>query len=210
MDVGAPLVADGQAAEAVEPGQRALDHPAVAAQPLAGVSMPLRAMRTLDAALAAGRGDSAGCRRPCRRAAWPGACAAGRAGCLIGGMASSSVLEDRCESWRLAAVTGARASGMPPPVDHNVALRARFAAIRRVRPGALAPLLAGMLALSRLARLQSIWSASPRRSSSTRCKRVPDARPPASRAAAASRSCPSRSPSPGAASPRGCRTSAQR
>ncbi len=35
------------------------------------------------------------------------------------------------------------------PVDHNVALRARAAAIRRVRAGLLAPLFAGTQALSR-------------------------------------------------------------
>ncbi len=54
-------------------------------------------------------------------------------------------------------------------VDHKMALRARFAAIRRIRPGLSAPFLAGMLALSRLALDQSILSASPSRSSSTRC-----------------------------------------
>src|SRR5262249_23065151 len=49
----------------------------------------------------------------------------------------------------------------PLPVDHNRALRARFAAIRWIRPGCLAPRGAGTLAASRAARLQSIWSASP-------------------------------------------------
>ncbi len=51
------------------------------------------------------------------------------------------------------------------PVDHNMALAARFAAIRRVRPGLLAPLVAGMLAESREARLQSMRFAAPKRSS---------------------------------------------
>lgn len=37
MDVGPSLVADGQAAKAVEPSQRALDDPTVAAQTLAAV-----------------------------------------------------------------------------------------------------------------------------------------------------------------------------
>src|SRR4051812_49872168 len=40
------------------------------------------------------------------------------------------------------------------PVRNNVALRARCAAIRRVRPGRIAPLFAGTLALSRHARSQ--------------------------------------------------------
>ncbi len=37
MDVGAAFVADGQAAELVEPSERALHHPAVAAEPGGGV-----------------------------------------------------------------------------------------------------------------------------------------------------------------------------
>ncbi len=49
------------------------------------------------------------------------------------------------------------------PVDHNMALRARFAAIRRIRSGLFAPPGAGTLAESRDALDQSIWSASPRR-----------------------------------------------
>src|SRR5690349_1227124 len=36
MDVGAALVADGEPAEAVQPGQGALDHPPVPAQSFAG------------------------------------------------------------------------------------------------------------------------------------------------------------------------------
>ena len=59
----------------------------------------------------------------------------------------------------------------PLAVDHKVVLRARFALIRRIRPGCLAPLFAGTDALSRLARLQSIRSASPSRSGKTWCKR---------------------------------------
>src|SRR5690606_30799836 len=48
-------------------------------------------------------------------------------------------------------------------VDHNMALRARFSFIRWIRPGLLAPLFAGTLAESSAARDQSMWSASPRR-----------------------------------------------
>jgi hypothetical protein len=55
------------------------------------------------------------------------------------------------------------------PVDHNMALRARFASIRRIRPGFFAPPGAGTLAESSEARAQSILSASPKRSRSTRC-----------------------------------------
>src|SRR5262245_60712304 len=37
MAIGAPLVAHGQAAAAIEPGQRALEHPAMPTEALAGV-----------------------------------------------------------------------------------------------------------------------------------------------------------------------------
>jgi hypothetical protein len=57
------------------------------------------------------------------------------------------------------------------PVDEEMALRARFAAIRRIRAGLLAPLLAGTLAESREARDQSSFSASVKRWSSARCSR---------------------------------------
>ena len=57
------------------------------------------------------------------------------------------------------------------PVDHNMALRARFAAICRIRTGGFAPFFARTLVLSRLARDQSMASCAPKRSSSTRCRR---------------------------------------
>ncbi len=56
-------------------------------------------------------------------------------------------------------------------IDEQVVLGARLAPIRQVRPGLRAPFLAGMLALSRPARPQSIWSARPRRFNSTWCSR---------------------------------------
>jgi hypothetical protein len=54
-------------------------------------------------------------------------------------------------------------------VDHNMALRVRFAAIRWIRPGVCAPPRAGTLVESSEARDQATWSASPSRSSSTWC-----------------------------------------
>lgn len=54
-------------------------------------------------------------------------------------------------------------------LDHNMVLRARFVAIRWIRPGVCAPPGAGTLAESSEARDQSTWSASPNRSSSTWC-----------------------------------------
>ncbi len=45
MDVGAMLVADGEASEAGEPGERALDHPAVAAEAIGAFDAPARDAR---------------------------------------------------------------------------------------------------------------------------------------------------------------------
>lgn len=53
--------------------------------------------------------------------------------------------------------------------DHQMALRALFAAIRRILSGFIAPFCAGTADESRAARDQSMRSASPSRSSSTRC-----------------------------------------
>jgi len=56
-----------------------------------------------------------------------------------------------------------------PSVRNKVALRALLSLICRIRSGFCAPLLAGMEAESSEARSHSIWSASPRRSSKSRC-----------------------------------------
>ena len=56
-------------------------------------------------------------------------------------------------------------------VHNHMAFRARFAAIRWIRPGLTAPFSAGTAEESREARDQSMRSASPRRSSKTWCKR---------------------------------------
>ena len=89
-------------------------------------------------------------------------------------------------------------------VCHNMALRARFSLIRRIRAGSLSPLFAVTLAESRETLSQSIRSALPRRSRSTRCSA---SHTPAS---CQSRKCrqhvdPDPQPiSPWGASPRGC------
>jgi hypothetical protein len=56
------------------------------------------------------------------------------------------------------------------PVDHDMPLGARLAAIRRARAGRGAPLFAGTEALSSAARLQSILSASRNRASRILCR----------------------------------------
>ncbi len=167
MDVGAALVADGQAAEAVEPGQRALDDPAVPAEPVPALDTPPSNAR-FDVTPAAGP-------------------AAGRiiislVGVqLIGSAAGSSGgtpdrrdgIECGFEHQAVVPVGRAQQAGQrrAPAVNHNMALRARFATIGRVRADFLAPLLAGTVALSRAARLQSTCAAAPSRFNSSRWSR---------------------------------------
>ena len=168
MDVHPALVADGQATVLPQPGQGALHDPAVATQ--AGAALySLARDADLDPAFAQGaptaravvrlvRVDFVGALA--RPAPWP----------LDGPDAVDQRLED--------AAIGAIGRGEQHreretlPVDDNMALAARFAAIRRIRPGFLAPLLAGAKALSTLNRLQSMVSASPKRSNRAWCRRV--------------------------------------
>src|SRR5215216_7954445 len=167
VDVVAALVADRQAAVAVQPGQRALHDPAVAAQALLGLD-PLPRDPNLDVPTAqcpAATGDVVGLvgmELGGTLAPPPGRLLDGRDG-----------VDQVREDDRLVAVGPGQARGERDAgaVDHKVALRARFAAIRRVGASGGAPLLAGTLAASRLARDQSILSASPRRSSSARWSR---------------------------------------
>ena len=131
-------------------------------------STPLRAIRTRMWRRCRSAG-SGGYRRPCRHGPWRGACAAARSGSGWPGTASSSVLEDHA-----VVAVGARQDGRQrdaTTIDDQVPFRARFAAIGGVRSHRVTPLLAGMLALSRLARSQSIRSASPSRSSRVRWRR---------------------------------------
>ena len=112
MDVGPAFVPDGKPSESVQPGQGALHHPAVPAQPLARLDPSTR-----DAALNAAA--------PKVSAANPvivgfiGVQLVGPPtrprphGPLMGGMASNKDTKT-VQSWRLAAVTFT-ASGMPWP-----------------------------------------------------------------------------------------------
>ena len=111
-EVGPPLVADSQAAAAQEPGERALDHPPVPAQPLA----------RLDAAAGDPGGDAAPAEGPPqRRESYPLSpwSLAGRLrgrpglprGPMMDGIASTRG-SNWVESWALAADrrTAARSS----------------------------------------------------------------------------------------------------
>ena len=166
MDVGAAFIAKAQAAEAAEPGKGALDHPAMPAQPLA----------TLDAAAGDPRRDPAlPTRGPTVRRIVPLVRVQLR-GPLAGSPQRPLDRLDRVEQRRQGqaiGVVGRAQAGREREalaVDQQMLLRARLAAIGRVRPGNLAPLFAGTSRLSRHARDQSIASAIPSWSSSTRCR----------------------------------------
>jgi hypothetical protein len=165
VDIGTAFVADGQPSEAVEPGEGALHDPAVATELVAPVHAAPGDAR-LDAAHVAGA------------AAAP--VVVGLVGMQSGGAAAWPTpplsdrrhgIEQRLQQSAIVAVGAAQQAGERGslPVDHNMALRARFAAVRRVRTDRIAPFLAGTAALSRAARLQSMRAAAPSRSSKARC-----------------------------------------
>jgi hypothetical protein len=97
----------------------------------------------------------------------------------------------------------------PLAVDHKVALRARFALIRRIRPGCLAPFWPALTHCRGW--LGSNRSGRPRRADPARPgASAPRRRLAANRGVAASRSPRCSSPSLRATSPRGCRSSRRR
>lgn len=168
MDVLASFIANGEATEAVEPSQRALPHPA----------MPSQALTVVDTT--SGNSGRDGALTTFRVAA---PMIIGLVGVQFVRAASRAPrsmthrrhgIEGGCEHQAVMPVGSAQADPerCARPVDHNMALRARFAAIRRVRASAGAPFLAAMDEESSAARLQSSLSASAKRSSRMRCRRV--------------------------------------
>jgi len=168
MDIGPPFIPNPQAAEAREPGEGALHHPAVAAQLRAALDLAARDPGR-DAPLAA------------RRATMRSIVAL--VGVQLGGSPPRAPqrlldrghgVEHRRQRETVREVRRAQAEREREavPLDQQMLLRARLAAIRRIRAGNFAPLFAGTRRLSRLARDQSISSAMPSRSSSTRCSRA--------------------------------------
>jgi hypothetical protein len=165
MDVISPLIANLQPTVAIEPGQCPLHHPAVAPEALAGVDPPSGNARR-DAPLAQGlptTGEVIGFVRVQLVRSLPRSPSRTFDG-LNG-------IDRRLQHSRVMDIGRRLGYGERDPVSvgHNMALRARFAAIRRIRSGFSAPPGAGTLAESSDARNQSIWSASPSRSSSTWC-----------------------------------------
>ena len=205
MDVGAPLVADRQASELAEPSQGAFDHPAVPPQPGAALDP---APRDAGLDVAAGQGTTAAAvivGLVGVELAWPLARPAP-------GLPDRRHGVDHLLQHRTVMHVRARQANRERDavcIREDVALRARLAPVGRVRPRLRAPLLAATDALSRAARRKSMALRRPKRSRSTRWSR---SQTPAccQYGACASTSCPTRSPSPAAASPTECRIAGQR
>ena len=166
VGIQSPLITNYQPSELAQPCQRALDHPPVPAQLLAALHSLTRNPRS-DASLP-------------QRSSAPLVVIAfvsmqlGRS--FPSPSANSSRLLYRLDSVNhisesVAIMHVGRGADYRERnsfgVDHNMALRARFAFIRRIGAGTFAPFLAAMLAESTAARDHSILPASPSLSSST-------------------------------------------
>jgi hypothetical protein len=165
MDIGSPFIANLQPAITIEPGQGPLHHPAVAPEALAGID-PASCNARSDASLAQGL-PTAGVVIPFVRMQLVRSLPRSPTGAFDG---LNGIY--RCLQHPGVMDIGRRlgyGERDPVSVGHNMALRARFAAIRRIRSGFGAPPGAGTLAESSDARDQSIRSACPSLSSSTWC-----------------------------------------
>jgi hypothetical protein len=171
MEVVAALVTDEEATVAVQPGEVALDDPAVPSELGAGIDPGAGDSRD-DVAATKGVASGAAVVRLIRvqlggSSAWAPARALDRRAGVDGSEKDGPLVDVR---GRLEAD-----QRDAPAVAYQMVLRPRLAAISGVRPDGLgrrppffSPF-AGTVELSMLARLQSIWSASPSRSSSARC-----------------------------------------
>ena len=199
MDVVPPLIAHLEAPKAVQPRQSALYHPPVPAQPFA----------RLDPT----PGDAGGYAPLPQGLAAPGEVVAlTRVQLLWAPARATARLADRRDGvhgllQRLGIVDVG--GGLDyrerdaPSVDHSMALRALFAAIRRVLAGLLAPRGLAPSPSPKMPapnRSRPPAPGGPRASGASASTRRPYATPPG----AANRSYPSRTPSPEAASPKVC------
>ncbi len=169
MQVGTSLVAHGQAPELVQPGQGALDYPAVSSQLLAafdaapcdaGLDAAGAALAAAPAVVVALVGVELVGTSP-RPSAAPGSHAGHRV--QRGGQHHAVVAVGPAQRDAKRRALG---------VGDDMALCPGPAAVRRVRADLRAPLFERRLALSRAARCQSRAPASCSRFSSTRCSRV--------------------------------------
>lgn len=167
MDVGSPLIAHLQPPEPAQPGQRALDHPAIAAQVLTGLDALAR--QTRHDASAATSSATLGIVIPLigmqllGSLAWASASAPNRRDRIQRGFEHLAVIDIGCRDDH--------GQGEAASLDHKMALRSRFAPIRWIRPGLFAPPGAGTLAESSEARDQSNRPASLSRWSKVWCSR---------------------------------------
>jgi len=205
MDVVTSLVTHLEPPEAVQPSERARHNPAMAAQLLTG----------LDATACDTRDDAA---LPQRVATEPIVVSLVRM--QLGWSLARPTerptdghdgIHGLCQHLAVMHV-GARLryrEGNALAVDHNMALRARFAAIRRIRTGFRSPrglghsLSPGMLASNRSCLPHPGDPAAPGAASAKRL-------PAAMHAGVANRSCRCRIPFLGATSPKGCRYAARK
>lgn len=165
MEVGRSLITDAQAPVAVQPGEGPLHDPAVAPQTLAGLDA-FAGDANLDMPATQGPA-AAGIVVPFvgMQLGWPFAP-------LPGGTFDRRHRVEHLLKHLAVVAVGAGRQGCerePVAIDEQMVFGARFAPIDGVGPSLFAPLFAGTLALSTLARSQSIRSASPKRSRSIWC-----------------------------------------
>jgi hypothetical protein len=168
--IGSPLVGHTEATTAEQPGERALDHPAVPTQPLAGVNPPSGNPRsdTPSAESAAEVRRIVGLirvqlGRPFAGPPWLSPRADNR----------RDGVDQRKELSRVVGI-GCRephGQGDAIAIDDEVVFRSRFTAVDWVAASLLTPLLARTLSESTLARFQSMPAWSPSQLSSVSCKR---------------------------------------
>ena len=168
VDVGSAVVADEQSFELVQPGEGALDDPAVAAEPgavLGLASCDLRCDAALAELAAATRRSRSRDRRETRSGRRRGRPTLPRTGGTRSRSGISWVL-----SWRLPPVS-VQASGIPRRVDEEVVLGAVSGSINRARARRGAPFFACTWLPSATARDHSISPAARNRASSNACSR---------------------------------------
>jgi hypothetical protein len=174
VNVITALITDSQPPVAIKPGESALNHPSVSAQPLATLHS-FTCYATPDPSLTKRRSTPA---VVIRFVSVPLVRALARAARLTTwAFDRLNAVHHLFQDHRVVGVSTRQFHRQrdAPSLDHNMALRARFALICGVRPnrsGLWVPLftpLARMVSLSKLALDQSILSASPKRLSRTRC-----------------------------------------
>jgi hypothetical protein len=173
VDLQLSLIPDGQSAIIVQPGQCPLDYPTMPSQFLAAFNSTSRNPRGYSS------------RSQCfptlpvvvpfvgvqlHRSLSPTAASSAKPRFFLCRLDGVHYFHKHVAVMNISTRTHYRKRD-PSSVDHNMALRTRFASIRWRRAGSLAPFLAGTLAESTEALVQSILPASPSLSRSSWCRR---------------------------------------